>query len=182
MRTYRDIGGGENAKRCPGAEIPIPSRQRYFRVLTAEQVFSHKSSSPAAAVFSRKNLHRLNTYLLLPAGIGISAPKHLKTRKDMKQTVVVNIRRESCDVYIGRAGRGHDGYFGNPFPLQPGMARGATLERYRTYFYDRLRSDPEFRSRIHALQGKRLGCFCKPYPCHGDIIKESLDSLCPTTK
>ena len=25
------------------------------------------------------------------------------------------------------------------------------------------------------LQGKTLGCFCKPDPCHGDIIKEYLD-------
>ena len=38
-------------------------------------------------------------------------------------------------------------------------------------------TDPEFGQRIHALKGKRLGCFCKPYPCHGDIIKEYLDTL-----
>lgn len=96
----------------------------------------------------------------------------------MKQTEVVNIRYAACDVYIGRAGHGEDGYFGNPFRLLPGMIRGATLDRYRSYFYGRLRTDTEFRQRIiHALKGKRLGCFCKPYPCHGDIIKEYLDTL-----
>ena len=78
---------------------------------------------------------------------------------------------------IGCAGHGEDGYFGNPFRLLPGMSRGATLDRYRSYFYGRLRTDPEFGQRIHALKGKRLGCFCKPYPCHGDIIKEYLDTL-----
>ena len=78
---------------------------------------------------------------------------------------------------IGRAGHGEDGYFGHPFRLLPGMSRGATLDRYRSYFYGRLRTDPEFGQRIHALKGKRLGCFCKPYPCHGDIIKEYLDTL-----
>lgn len=83
----------------------------------------------------------------------------------MKRTEVVNIRYAACDVYIGRAGRGEDGYFRNPFRLLPGMSRGATLDRYRSYFYGRLRTDPEFRQRIHALKGKRLGCFCKPYPC-----------------
>ena len=49
------------------------------------------------------------------------------------------------------------------------MSRGATLDRYRSYFYGRLRTD--------ALKGKRLGCFCKPYPCHRDIIKEYLNTL-----
>ena len=95
----------------------------------------------------------------------------------MKRTEVVNIRYAACDVYIGRAGHGEDGYFRNPFRLLPGMSRGATLDRYRSYFYGRLRTDTEFRRRIHALKGKRLGCFCKPYPCHGDIIKEYLDTL-----
>ena len=78
---------------------------------------------------------------------------------------------------IGRAGHGEDGYFRNPFRLLPGMSRGAALDRYRSYFYGRLRTDPEFRQRIHALKGKRLGCFCKPYPCHRDIIKEYLNTF-----
>lgn len=47
--------------------------------------------------------------------------------------------------------------------------------RYRKYFYHRLSTDKEFRKRIGNLQGKTLGCFCKPDPCHGDIIKEYLD-------
>lgn len=91
------------------------------------------------------------------------------------QTEVVNIHQNGYDVYIGRAGKGQDGYFGNPFRLVPGQTRGSTLERYREYFYKRLGEDPEFKRRIHRLKGKRLGCFCKPHACHGDIIKEYLD-------
>ena len=85
----------------------------------------------------------------------------------MGRTRVVNIRKEAYDAYIGRAGHGMDGYFGNPFRLEPGMARGDTLDRYRKYFYHRLGTDEEFRKRIEELQGKTLGCFCKPNPCHG---------------
>lgn len=85
------------------------------------------------------------------------------------QTKVVNIYRDGYDVYIGRAGKGQDGYFGNPFRLAPGGAKGSTLERYREYFYNRLAEDPEFKRRIHKLKGRRLGCFCKPHACHGDI-------------
>lgn len=97
--------------------------------------------------------------------------------KTTDSTKVVNIRREQYDVYIGRAGHGQDGYFGNPVRLKPGEARGTTLEKYKTYFYNRLVADPEFKRRIHGLKGKILGCFCKPQSCHGDIIKEYLDSL-----
>jgi len=91
-----------------------------------------------------------------------------------RRTRVVNLRKDKYDVYIGRAGRGQDGYFGNPFPLgsQP---RGATIEKYRGYFLDRLRTDERFARRVRALKGKTLGCFCKPHPCHGDVIAEYLD-------
>lgn len=95
----------------------------------------------------------------------------------MSKTRVVNIRKENYDVYIGRGGHGKDGYFGNPYRLGTGMARGSTLDNYRKYFYHRLSTDKEFRKRIGELQGKTLGCFCKPNPCHGDIIKEYLDRI-----
>lgn len=95
----------------------------------------------------------------------------------MTATKVVNIKTHRYDVYIGRAGRGMDGYFGNPFPLAPGTTRGSVLEKYRDYFYKRIESDVEFKRRILALKGKTLGCFCKPEACHGDIIAEYLDSL-----
>ena len=90
-------------------------------------------------------------------------------------TKVVNMKYEAYDVYIGRAGRGQDGYFGNPFILQVGESRGSSLDKYRVYFHERLTTDSEFRKRILELKGKTLGCFCKPYPCHGDIIAEYLN-------
>ena len=99
----------------------------------------------------------------------------------MSKTKVVNIRKETYDVYIGRAGHGENGYFGNPFRLGTSMARGSTLDRYRKYFYHRIVTDEEFRKRIGELQGKTLGCFCKPNPCHGDIIKEYLDRIAENT-
>lgn len=91
-------------------------------------------------------------------------------------TSVVNIKtRAPYDVYIGRAGHGKDGYFGNPHRLQPGGARGDTIERYTVYFLDRVERDPEFRRRVMELKGKTLGCFCKPAACHGDVIANWLN-------
>lgn len=97
--------------------------------------------------------------------------------KQSTDTQVVNIRQSSYDVYIGRAGKGLDGYFGNPFRLDPTAKKGSTLEEYKAYFYNRFETDPLFKKNIQALKGLHLGCFCKPNPCHGDIIKEYLDSL-----
>lgn len=79
------------------------------------------------------------------------------------------------DQYIGRAGHGQDGYFGNPYRLNVEMNPGDTLERYRGYFLERLRTDPEFKAKVLALKGKTLGCFCKPNACHGDIMAEYLN-------
>ncbi len=92
------------------------------------------------------------------------------------KTRVVNLKQESYDVYIGRAGKSQSGYFGNPFKLSKGEPRGATIEKYRVYFYNRIKTDPEFKKRVLELKGKVLGCFCKPYPCHGDVIAEYLNS------
>lgn len=91
-------------------------------------------------------------------------------------TRVVNLNESPYDVYIGRAGHGQDGYFGNPYKLTEGR-RGSTLEAYKRYFYERLEYDAEFKRRVLELRNKTLGCFCKPNPCHGDIIKEYLDNL-----
>jgi hypothetical protein len=92
----------------------------------------------------------------------------------MSAATVVNLARdEPYDVYIGGPGRGEAGYFGNPFAplLYSGeLNREACLALYRRYFRFRLRTDPEFARRVERLRGKRLGCFCAPLPCHGDVI------------
>lgn len=41
----------------------------------------------------------------------------LKKMNRQMETRVVNIYKEKYDVYIGRAGRGENGYFGNPYQL-----------------------------------------------------------------
>lgn len=90
-------------------------------------------------------------------------------------TRVINIRNAPLDwprrpeyQYIGRAGRGFDGYFGNPLH---------TLIGYDEWFVDRLKTDLAFREAVKNLAGKTLVCFCKPKPCHGDTIAIFADAL-----
>lgn len=91
---------------------------------------------------------------------------------------VINIRnapsnwRASADfVYIGRGG-----LFGNPIVLKKENERGSTLKQFKVYFYGRLNTDPVFKQKVLELKGKTLVCFCKPYPCHGDIIADWLNN------
>ncbi len=72
------------------------------------------------------------------------------------RTTVVNINEEPFDVYIGRAGRGQNGYFGNPFRIGPGISREDAVKKFQRYFADRIEKDSEFKRRILALKGKRL--------------------------
>ena len=92
------------------------------------------------------------------------------------KTTVVNIRTHEHDVYVGRAGHGQDGYWGNSFSAVRDGGRERAIELYREYFLKRLRVDQEFAVRVEMLRGKRLGCFCKPKACHGDVIAEYLDN------
>ncbi len=100
-------------------------------------------------------------------------------RGETMQTVVVNINSEPFDVYIGRAGHGQDGYFGNPFRIGHGISREDAVKRFQRYLADRIEKDSEFKRRILALKGKRLGCFCKPKACHGDVIADWLNKMEP---
>jgi len=105
------------------------------------------------------------------------------------RTRVVNINREAYDVYIGRPGKGEAGYFGNPHTSHgPCRAchertgklalhgREQSIELYRQDFTTRIESDLTFRASILMLRGLRLGCFCAPLACHGDIIAAWIDS------
>lgn len=75
-------------------------------------------------------------------------------------------------AYIGRAGHGHDGYFGNAFK---GLPREESIRRYEQYFRWRLDFDEDFHQRVMDLKGKLLVCFCAPLPCHGDVIAQYVD-------
>ena len=89
------------------------------------------------------------------------------------QTLVVNVRNVSKDsyVYIGRPS-----VYGNPFVIGRDGSREQVISKFRTYFHGRINNDSVFRGEVEALRGKRLGCYCAPCACHGDVIKEYLEN------
>jgi len=86
------------------------------------------------------------------------------------RTTVVNIKHETYGVFIGRPS-----IFGNPYIIERDGTRKEVVELYRQYFLLKVARDEQFKKRILALKGKKLGCYCKPLPCHGDVIVEYLE-------
>ena len=92
----------------------------------------------------------------------------------MPKTRVVHCMHEKYDVYIGRPSK-----WGNPFTHihdRTTLAkfqvkdREEAIEKYREW----IQSKPELMASLEELRGKRLGCWCRPHTCHGDILIELL--------
>lgn len=79
---------------------------------------------------------------------------------------VVNKNKEKFDIYIGRPSK-----WGNPYFLGLDGDRDEVIEKYRHY----LINNKDLMSQILELDGKVLGCFCKPEKCHGDVIVELIE-------
>lgn len=96
----------------------------------------------------------------------------------MKATVH-NLNRESMPsdgIYIGRAGMGQDGYFGNPVKLD-GKDRQQVVVEFEEIARTRIANDAEYRARVKALHGKKLFCFCAPLACHGHVLANIAEEL-----
>jgi len=81
-------------------------------------------------------------------------------------TRVVNCKRDSYDVYIGRPSE-----WGNPFSIGKDGTREEVIEKYREW----LSGQWHLLDQLDKLQGNVLGCHCKPLACHGDILAELAD-------
>ena len=90
----------------------------------------------------------------------------------------VNLRTEKYDIYIGRAGHGQEGLFGNPFRVGIHGARGECVKLFRDWFYSEHPRAVDMRKLVQERikPNDRLGCFCKPNACHGDIIAEFVNN------
>jgi hypothetical protein len=84
-------------------------------------------------------------------------------------TTVVNKRTSSYDVYIGRPSK-----WGNPFRIGKDGTRADVIRKYREWIL----GNPRLMSDLPELKGKRLGCWCSPLPCHGDVLVELVEKYC----
>ena len=109
-----------------------------------------------------------------------------------KETTVVNISKASLQqqgyedllhwlddpdhIYIGRSVRYVAGAkkskWANPYSKKK-YGHQKCIDMFRDYILQ----DKELLAQMHELKGKVLGCWCKPGPCHGDILSNLADQL-----
>lgn len=66
---------------------------------------------------------------------------------------------------------------GNPFSAAI-FGRLKAVELYHTHYLPALRKQGKIMEEyLRSLKGKRLGCHCKPQPCHGDILVEIIENV-----
>jgi hypothetical protein len=74
-------------------------------------------------------------------------------------------RTDPHDVYIGRGSR-----WGNPFRITSTEPRDVVIEKYRKHLLGQVDRGEVTLHDLASLGGKRLGCFCSPRACHGDVL------------
>ena len=93
---------------------------------------------------------------------------------------VVHCRKSKYDVYIGRPSK-----WGNPFShINDGKtmakfvvgSRSEAIDRYREWITEG--EGKLLLNDLNELKGKKLGCWCKPKSCHGDILVELVKKYC----
>lgn len=96
----------------------------------------------------------------------------------MAETTVVNVR--GMDTFDLRHKRitliDRRSMFGNPFRIGPDGDREQVICLYQSWLQEKVRIDPAFRKALLKLRGKKLGCWCAPQPCHGDVIVRWLEA------
>lgn len=101
-------------------------------------------------------------------------------RIKIKITRVINIKKDTKYKgltsnekyeYIGRGS-----YWGNPYSMyEDGDDRDEVIRKFK-YDFDFEKFPNKNKSEVYKLAGKRLGCFCKPEACHGDVLADFLNS------
>lgn len=90
-------------------------------------------------------------------------------------TKIVHCKKEPYDIYIGRPSK-----WGNPFShLDKTIAKYkvATREESIDAYREWILNQQALMRDLHELKDKVLGCWCKPYSCHGDILVELINNM-----
>jgi len=90
------------------------------------------------------------------------------------------------NIYIGRNAakytqRGvYDSKWANPFMCCDWNAAKSDwiVEEILKIYEKYVRKNPELMNSLHELEGKQLGCWCKPGACHGDVLVQLYNEMC----
>ena len=82
-------------------------------------------------------------------------------------TTIINLAqtRHPAAIRIDRATR-----WGNPYRIGEHGNRQEVIALYRVYLWNKIRSGEIPLDQLATLHGQTLACWCKPLPCHGDVL------------
>lgn len=93
--------------------------------------------------------------------------------KETGQTAVCHVKHDFFDVYIGRKADTYPAsMWGNPFVVDEQYSREEAIACYTDYLFSQAR----LLCALPTLRGLRLGCWCHPQACHGDVLAELVNS------
>jgi|TARA_B100001964_G_C13992359_1_gene491225 hypothetical protein len=111
----------------------------------------------------------LNSYKIPVRMVNILITRVINIKKETKYK---GLKSTSKYEYIGRGA-----YWGNPHSMfEDGEDREEVIRKFE-YDFTNDKFPKKSKSEAYKLAGKRLGCFCKPLSCHGDVLANYLNSL-----
>jgi|AntRauTorcE11897_2_1112592.scaffolds.fasta_scaffold00596_13 hypothetical protein len=95
----------------------------------------------------------------------------------MIETVNINEYKGDDYIYIGRPSK-----YGSPFASKPSKiaefkvgSKSEAMEKCKEYFTENPQIIDELIDELKEKEISKLGCFCSPKPCHGDILIELIE-------
>ena len=94
--------------------------------------------------------------------------------------------KDETNVYIARKGvvfidhkrfPTQSSIFANPFKIGKDGTREEVIQKYKIYIMDKITNDDTMRIELLALKGKKLGCWCFPEACHGNVLLELIEQM-----
>ncbi len=80
---------------------------------------------------------------------------------------IVHNKKEGYDILIDRTSK-----WGNPFVIRRDGTRKQVIAKYGRWIL----TQPQLIADLSELKNKVLGCWCHPKACHGDILKELVET------
>jgi len=80
------------------------------------------------------------------------------------------LTQQEDHIYIGRPSK-----WGNPFVIGKDGDRAEVVAKYEAWLAKQVTTGEITLDELAELSGKTLVCFCKPYPCHGDVLAKYAD-------
>jgi hypothetical protein len=168
---YRQQAGAL-VRQATGEAVPVPDEAAYFRLAGLPWIPPRERT--LARFWQVVREVRMNQRKRVPRTESPPVP----SPAGPPPTTVVNIRRArgqrpAYDVYIGRANARAGlsaSKWANPFTVSKCGSHQAAVDAYAEWIQQPaqahlLRAIPE-------LVAQRLGCWCKPAPCHGDVLAQ----------